>query len=154
MPKGRIQLRLSQTALDHLEQRARAAGLTRQDFVENWLAGSQASGSTDARKPERIDVDPDKEESASQARSQRKTDRAKRKATLQTNVDVSVEGLTARIVEGHGMRGKRFVSTEKQAGEVPATDEETVGQVETRKTYCPFHRPKWCEPDCPKRVEL
>ena len=37
MPKGRIQLRLTEQALENLYQRSVDAGLTRQAYIEGWL---------------------------------------------------------------------------------------------------------------------
>ena len=37
MPKGRIQLRLTEQALENLYQRSADAGLTRQAYIEGWL---------------------------------------------------------------------------------------------------------------------
>lgn len=72
MPKGRIQLRLSQTALDHLKTRAKAVGLTRQDYIENWLVDSQT--------PERTDDNASSFNNPATAK--KKAERANRRAAL------------------------------------------------------------------------
>lgn len=68
MPKGRIQLRLTEIALKNLRTRSDVLGMTRQDFIEAWLTDSLPACKPVASQPdtkldstERIDaMDPEK----------------------------------------------------------------------------------------------
>ena len=69
---------------------------------------------------------------AKEKRDAVKAEKRERKAALQKSVSESLRGPESAVRAGEAQRAR--------------------SEPDAPTTYCPFHRPKWCEPNCKHRV--
>jgi hypothetical protein len=104
----------------------------------DWIAG-ETGGITSAIETALLVMVAEREQ---QGAAQKKADRASRTAELQKSVSAGLAAGTQNLAAAGALSEEEI--RERQDGE---------GMVNIAPhSYCPRHRPRWCEPTCPHRV--
>jgi hypothetical protein len=94
---------------------------------------------------------PEAESAAKHVRAEKKAGRAKRKAELQEDTKKFLGEVADKL--GSDVSTALAGADVSKSPAIAAFENMGVQVVDVTPTYCPFHRPKWCAPDCKHRVK-